>query len=73
MIKQQILDAIDAHAKQFGLKHSTICQMALSDRNLYQRLLCGGDMRLGSVDKLTRFLHADAAKRIAKSADTAGQ
>ena len=67
MTKQSIIEAIEAHAEKFGLKPSSVCQMAIQDRLVYSRLKQGGDIAVGRAEKLLAYLKADAAARSAKS------
>lgn len=62
----EIIKAIEAHASEFGLEASTICQMSVRNSRLYRNLKDGSDIQFGTAKKLLDWLAEDAAKRSQK-------
>jgi len=56
MNRDQIITAVDTYAAKSGLKQSTICQYALGNRLVYDRLVNGGGCSISSVERLLSWL-----------------
>lgn len=56
MDREQIIKAIDDYAKASGLSQSTICQYALRNRKVYERLKNGGSCSFASVEALMAWM-----------------
>lgn len=67
MKQAQIIKAIDDYAKASGLKPSTICQYALKNRKVYDRLKNGGSCSFASVEALLAWMDENPPKAEATS------
>lgn len=63
MDRTQIIKAIDDYAAASGLSQSTICQYALRNRKVYDRLKNGGSCSFASVEALLRWMDENPAER----------
>lgn len=63
MDTQDIIAHIEAHAKVTGLKPTTIGQMAVRNRTIYEKLVRGGDIQLRTASALLDWMRADLARR----------
>lgn len=62
MDRTQIIKAIDDYAAASGLSQSTICQYALRNRKVYDRLKNGGSCSFASVEALLRWMKENPAE-----------
>ena len=67
MQTSSIINAIEAHAARFNLKPSTIGQLAVQNRHVHANLTRGGDIQIGTAQRLLNWIEEDAAKREAAS------
>jgi hypothetical protein len=67
MDREQIIKVIDDYAEASGLSQSTICQYALRNRKVYERLKNGGSCSFASIETLMAWME----KNPPKSAGTA--
>lgn len=62
MDRTQIIKAIDDYAAASGLSQSTICQYALRNRKVYDRLKNGGSCSFASVEALLQWMDENPAE-----------
>jgi hypothetical protein len=62
MDRTEIIKAVDDYAEASGLSQSTICQYALRNRKVYDRLKNGGSCSFASVEALLRWMEENPAK-----------
>ena len=67
MDKTLVIQAIEAHAKRYRLKKTTIGQMAVGNRNAYDRLL-KGTAHVGTAIRIAEWIEQDRASREAERA-----
>ena len=60
------ITAIDAHAKRFGLKVTTIGQMAVGNRHAYDRIK-SGRAHILTAQRIAEWIERDAANREMKA------
>ena len=63
MDTKTIIKAIDAHANEFGMEATSIGQMAVKNRRIYENLKNGGDIQLKIANRLLDWIAADAARK----------
>lgn len=68
MNRADAIAAIKAHADRFGLKATTIGQMAVRNRHLLRNLEQGKDVQIGTLERLAEWMREDAAKRQERAA-----
>lgn len=71
MTHAEIIAAIDGYAARSGLAPSTVCQYALKNRLVYDRLKTGGSCSVKTVERLLGWMHdnppsSDAATEAAE-------
>ena len=71
METNEIINAMDEHAKAFGLEVTTIGQLAVQNRQAYSRIK-RGSAQLDTVRKISAWLETDRAARLARAADRDG-
>lgn len=62
MQRDEIIKAVDDYAAASGLAHSTICQYALRNRMVYERLKSGGSCSVSSVEALLSWMAENPPK-----------
>jgi hypothetical protein len=62
MDREQIIKAVDDYAAATGLSPSTICQYALRNRKVYDRLKDGGTCSFASAEALMAWITANPPK-----------
>lgn len=67
MDQSLLIEAIDAHSERYGLKKTTIGQLAVQNRNAYARLV-NGTAHVGTASRLAEWLEKDRANREAEDA-----
>jgi len=70
MNTSSIIQAIESHAARFNLKPSTIGQLAVRNRHIHANLTTGGDIQIGTAERLLAWIEADAETRIRAAAPT---
>jgi hypothetical protein len=63
MTKQQIIAAIEAHAKQRKIAPATVTSRAVGNSRLYQRLVDGGDCTTEVAARIAAWIERDALPR----------
>jgi hypothetical protein len=62
MDTHDLISAIESHSAKTGLKASTICQYAITNRLFYHNLVAGKDYRVGTAKRLLDWIASrDAA------------
>lgn len=56
MIEQALLSEIEAAAKSMGIAPATLCERAVQNTRLPQRLREGGSVTLATVNRLRSFI-----------------
>lgn len=56
MDRQDLISKIEGYSADSGLKPSTICQYALSNRRFYDNLLAGKDYQVGTGERLVAWM-----------------
>jgi len=56
MEREKIIQAIEDYSRASGLAPSTICQYALRNRKVYQRLKAGGTTSIASAQNLLNWM-----------------
>lgn len=65
MVANEIIKAMDAHARKYGLKVTTIGQMAARNRKAYERAQAG-TLNFNTAERILDWIRADREKREAK-------
>lgn len=61
----ETISAIDAHAKRFGLKVTTIGQLAVGNRHAYDRIK-SGCAHISTAQRIAEWVKRDALEREVK-------
>lgn len=72
MQHSDIIKAIEAHAAAYKLKPTTIGQLSVQNRNVYDRLVSGKDIQMGTAYRLLEWIAADAETRSANAKTPTG-
>ena len=56
------LDEIKRGAKTLGISPSTLCQKSVKNGRLVKRLAQGGDVEVGTVERIRAFIKASSRK-----------
>ncbi|WP_028955901.1 hypothetical protein [Sulfitobacter sp. 20_GPM-1509m] len=72
MQHNDIIKAIKAHSEKFRLKPSTVGQLSVQNRNIYQNLLDGKDIQVRTAERIMLWIDQDEKDRLAKSAEREG-
>lgn len=67
MDRDDIIKAIDDYAQATGLSQTTICQYALRNRKVYDRLKAGGSCSFASIEALLQWMDENPPKARATS------
>jgi hypothetical protein len=62
MTRDEIIKAVDDYSRASGLAPSTICQYALRNRKVYERITQGGNIGLASIERLMSWMRANPPK-----------
>lgn len=64
MNRADIIKSIEAYSEASGLAPTTICQYALRNRKVYDRLKSGGSCSVASVEALARWMDENPPKEM---------
>lgn len=70
MKTSDIIKAIETHACDFGMKATSIGQMAVGNRHVYSRLTSGNDIQIRTAERLLDWIEQDRIRK-AERAKTA--
>ena len=66
MTREKIIQRVDRYCEQHGLKPTTVCQYAVRNRSLYERIKRGKSFGFASAEALVKWIDEQEASEAAQ-------